>query len=97
MPEWYAWQGSDLYLNISLQPRARHDELCGIHADALKIRITAPPVDGKANAYLCAYLAAQCQVSKSAVSLVAGTSSRQKRVRIHLQEPILPEALARFC
>jgi uncharacterized protein (TIGR00251 family) len=97
MPDWYAWQGNDLILNITLQPRASKDEICGIHGATLKIRITAPPVDGKANTHLCAFVAKICQVSKSAVSLISGAGSRQKRLRIRLQNSTLPKALVRFC
>ena len=97
MPSWYTWQGTDLLLNVSIQPRARRDEICGVHGDSLKIRITAPPVDGKANAHLTAFLAKLCHVSKSAVSVTSGESYRHKRLRIQLQKPILPEAFAQFC
>lgn len=97
MPGWYDWQGNDLLLRVSIQPRARSDEIFGVHGDMLKIRITAPPVDGKANAHLIAFLAKQCQVSKSAVTVISGESARQKRLRIHLQKPILPTVLMQFC
>jgi uncharacterized protein (TIGR00251 family) len=97
MPTWYRWQDNHLLLNISLQPRARSDEICGVHGDALKIRITAPPVNGKANAHLIAFLAKQCGVSKSAITLISGESARHKRLRIRLQKPILPTVLVPFC
>lgn len=97
MPGWYAWQGNDLLLSVSIQPRARQDEICGVHGETLKIRITAPPVDGKANAHLTAFVAKLCGVSKSSVTLVSGESSRHKRLRIQLQKPILPEAFSQFC
>ena len=97
MSAWYAWQGNDLLLNVSIQPRARQDEISGVHGDSLKIRITAPPVDGRANAHLTAFLAGLCGVSKSAVIVTGGESSRHKRLRIRLQKPVLPEALAQFC
>jgi len=97
MPGWYVWQGNDLLLNVSIQPRARRSEICGIKGESLKIRICAPPVDGKANAQLIEFLARQCQISKSAVSVVSGSSSRHKRIKLSLQKPILPEVLATFC
>lgn len=97
MPGWYAWQGNDLLLNVNIQPRARQNEICGVHGEALKIRITAPPVDGKANAHLIAFLAKLCGVSKAAVTVISGESSRHKRLRIQLQKPVLPPALAQFC
>ena len=97
MSGWYVWQGADLLLSVSIQPRARQDEICGVHGETLKIRITAPPVDGKANAHLSAFLAKQCGVSKSSVTVMSGESSRHKRLRIQLSAPILPPVLARFC
>ncbi|MBI1423549.1 MAG: YggU family protein [Gammaproteobacteria bacterium] len=97
MATWYGWQGSNLLLNVNVQPRARQDEICGVQGDALKIRITAPPVDGKANAYLIAFVAEQCALNKSAVSVISGSSSRRKKLRLQLQKPNLPEVLRAFC
>jgi uncharacterized protein (TIGR00251 family) len=71
---WFRWDGDDLILECHLQPAAR--------SDRLKIRLTAPPVEGKANAYLMAFLAKAFGVSKSQVSLISGELNRQKRVRI---------------
>jgi uncharacterized protein (TIGR00251 family) len=85
MPEpstYYRWDGADLLLDCHLQPKASRDEFAGRHAERLKIRLTAPPVEGKANAQLLAFLAAAFAVSKSQVSLESGQQSRQKRVRI---------------
>ncbi len=88
----YRWDGEDLILDCHLQPKASRDEFAGLHGERLKIRLTAPPVDGKANAQLLAFLAAAFSVSKSQVSLESGQQSRQKRVRIR-QPRQLPEAL----
>jgi uncharacterized protein (TIGR00251 family) len=57
-------------------------EVAGLHGEALKIRLAAPPVDGKANACLIAFLANQLGVARSAVSLISGESSRAKRVYV---------------
>ena len=64
----------------------------GLHGERLKIRLTAPPVEGKANAYLMAFLAKAFGVSKSQVSLISGELNRQKRVRINAPKklPDLP-------
>ncbi|KAF1051613.1 MAG: hypothetical protein GAK43_02325 [Stenotrophomonas maltophilia] len=88
----YSWDGEDLLLECHLQPRASRDEFAGTHAERLKIRLTAPPVEGKANAYLLAFLGKAFGVPKSAVSLESGEQSRQKRVRIR-RPTRLPEAL----
>jgi len=81
-PAW-SWQNDNLILNIRLQPRASRDEIVATQADGrLKIRITAPPVDGKANDHLLRFLATQCNVSRSAVTLLSGHTGRNKRVSI---------------
>lgn len=81
-------------LTLHIQPGARKTELAGLHGEALKIRLAAPPVDGKANAALVAFLAKACGVSKSAVELVSGETSRSKRVRVSGVEPGVLERLA---
>jgi len=83
MSEWYRWQDQDLILACRLQPKASTDEFVGDHGEELKIRITAPPVDGKANAHLTRFLAKSFGVSKSQVKIEKGESSRSKRIRIH--------------
>jgi uncharacterized protein (TIGR00251 family) len=56
--------------------------LAGTHGERLKIKVTAPPVDGKANDHLIRYLAGLFEVPCSRIDLLAGHSSRSKRVRI---------------
>lgn len=69
-------------LALHIQPGAKKTGIAGLHGDALKIRLAAPPVDGKANAALIEFLAKTCGVPRSAVELVSGETSRSKRVRI---------------
>ena len=69
---------------IYLQPAAQANQIIGLHGDALKIRIACPPVDGKANLALCAFIATQLDCRKSAIHLVRGSISRQKTLRIQL-------------
>lgn len=76
------WDGNDLILRCRLQPGASTDELVGAHGDQLKIRITAPPVDGKANRHLTRFIAKSFAVSKSAVIMESGELSRSKILRI---------------
>ena len=64
-------------------------EVVGLHGEALKIRLAAPPADGKANACLIAFLADRLGVARSAIRLVAGDASRAKRVRISGVDPAL--------
>ncbi len=79
----YRWDGEDLILQLHIQPRAARDEWVGPHGDRLKIRLTAPPVEGKANAGLCQFLATIFRVPKTQISVLAGQTGRDKRVRIH--------------
>jgi len=67
---------------IRLQPRAKRSEVVGERAGAIVIRITAPPVDGKANAALCSFVAKAVGVPGSAVEVVRGQTSRDKIVRV---------------
>lgn len=92
MTDWYRWDGEDLILACHLQPKASRDEFAGLHGDRLKIRLTAPPVEGKANAHLMAFLAKAFGVPKSQVSLESGELNRQKRVRI-ARPQCLPEGV----
>lgn len=79
---WYQWNGQSLVLNLHIQPRATKNEIVGPHGERLKVRLTAPPVDGKANSCLLEFLADYCGVSKSAVTLLGGSTGRSKRVAI---------------
>jgi uncharacterized protein (TIGR00251 family) len=81
-------------LHVRLQPRARRDEVVGERAGAIVIRVTAPPVDGKANAALCAFVARAAGVPPSRVSVVRGQTSRDKVVRVEgAEEMALRRAL----
>lgn len=79
---WCAWQGSTLILNIKVKTRANRDEVAGVHANQLKVRITATPVDGKANRHLIRYLAREFGIRQNDVTLLAGLSCPQKRIAI---------------
>jgi uncharacterized protein (TIGR00251 family) len=69
-------------VRLHVQPRASRSELAGRHGDAIKVRLTAPPVDGAANEALLRFLASRLQVPRSAMSLVAGAAGRSKVVAI---------------
>ena len=79
------WRREDagaLVLSLHVQPGAARTEVAGTHGDALKVRLAAPPVDGKANAALLRFLAAAFGVPLRQVTLVRGETSRQKVVRV---------------
>ncbi len=67
---------------VRVQPRASRDEIAGEYQDGLKIRLTAPPVDDRANNALRKLLAARLKVPLAAVRIAAGERSRTKRVEI---------------
>ncbi|MCW8347825.1 DUF167 family protein YggU [Vibrio sp. ZSDZ65] len=77
-----AWDGCDLVLHVYIQPKASRDKLVGLHGNEFKIAITAPPVDGKANAHLIKYLAKVCKVAKSQVCIEKGELGRHKQIRV---------------
>lgn len=82
LPSFLSTQGKDCVVSVKLQPRASSNGICGILGDALKIKVTAPPVDSAANKLLIAYLAEILDISKGSVQIVRGQTSRNKTVRI---------------
>ena len=85
-----------LTLTLHIQPGAKKTEVAGEHGDALKIRLAAPPVDGKANAALLEFIADRLGVAKSAVTLKSGQASRRKVVEVggaSLNRVLRPEAV----
>ena len=77
-------RGADgaLLVRVHAQPGARKTELMGLHGAALKIRVCAPPVEGRANEALAEFLAERFGVSRRDVRLVSGVKSREKRFEI---------------
>ncbi len=67
---------------VAVVPRASRDEIVGEHGGALKVRITAPPVEGKANKHLVAFLAKALGVPKSRLDLAEGEASKRKVFRL---------------
>jgi uncharacterized protein (TIGR00251 family) len=82
LAKWYDWEGTTLLLRIQLQPRASRDKIIGPHGDYLKICITAPPLEGRANKHLIKFLANCFDVPQHQVTIEKGEQSRIKRVRI---------------
>ena len=83
-----------LRLRILLQPKASKDHIVGLHEDELKISITAPPVDGQANAHLLKYLSKLFKVPKSTIVLEKGELNRHKQVFIPAPKAIPNEIRA---
>lgn len=83
-------------LAVRLQPRASRNQVTGIWGDRLKIQLTAPPVEGAANAACQAFLAEIFGVSKSAIRLVGGEKSRDKLWEIAGEPARLAEIAERY-
>ena len=79
---WLREVSGGVYLNLKLQPRASQNAVQGLHGSALKIAVTAPPVDSAANLALIALLAGELNVSRSAIQIVRGVTSRRKTVYV---------------
>jgi hypothetical protein len=79
---WIVASKDGVVVTLHIQPGAKRSEIVGLHGDALKIRLAAPPVDGKANAALVEFLAKKVGAGRTAVEIVGGHTSRTKRVRI---------------
>jgi len=81
MPELFFKETSDgIAITVYIQPRSSKNSIAGIYGNALKIKLTAPPVEGAANKMCIEFLAKQLGVSKSSLSIVSGHSSRTKRI-----------------
>ena len=78
MPAWLRETGAVLSLSVHVQPGAKRSEFAGVHRDAIKVRLAAPAIDGRANAALVEFVAQQLGLAKSAVVLKRGQKSRCK-------------------
>ena len=74
--------GDDLVLELRIQPRASATGFAGRFGDRLRVRLNAPPVDGRANAALVEFLAEACGIARASVTIEHGLAGRDKRVRI---------------
>lgn len=79
---WLTEDSGGCTLSVKATPRASKTEVCGVENGCLRIRLQAPPVDGKANAVLCEFLAETLSIPKRRVTLAAGATARLKRIRI---------------
>ena len=75
--------GADLILDVRVQPRASRSEIAGLHGERLRIRLQAPPVDGKANAALVEFVASTFGIPRARVTIEHGLTGRDKRLRLH--------------
>ena len=78
----YLWREGTLVLHCHVQPGASKSEWHGIHGERLKVRVKAPPADGRANRELLRFVAAEFGVGTGQVALLAGASARAKTVAV---------------
>jgi uncharacterized protein (TIGR00251 family) len=74
--------GADVLLPVAVQPRASRNAVAGIHGHALKLLLTAPPVEGAANVACLRFLAGLLGISRARLSVMRGIKARQKLIRI---------------
>ncbi len=92
------WMAMGAGLEIRVQPRASGNDISALRAGKLRVRVTAPPVAGRANAAAIALLAQALDVPKSAIRLVKGASSRDKTLEIQsLSQQELNQRLNQLC
>ena len=94
MSEWYRRDGDILSLTLHVQPGAKRTEISGLHGEALKIRLAAPPIEGRANEALLRFIADTFGVPLRQVELKQGGQSRHK-VLLVTGSKLMPESLLR--
>lgn len=92
MAEWYRRTGEAITLTLHVQPGAKRSEISGLHGDALKLKLAAPPIEGRANEALLKFIAGLFGVPLRQVELKQGAQSRHKVVAI-TGSSVEPESL----
>ncbi len=92
MSAWHRTEGAAIILTLHVQPGAKRSEVSGLHGDALKIRLAAPPIEGRANEALLRFVAELFAVPLRNVELLRGAQSRHKMVKV-TGSAISPETL----
>ena len=78
----------EILLKVYLQPKSSKNEIVGPYRDGIKIKVTAPPAEGKANEALLRFLAKELQISASSIEIIKGHHSREKTLRILNANPL---------
>ncbi len=98
MSTWYEERDGGVVICVRVVPRASKDCIDGVlGGEALKVRIQAPPVEGKANAYLVKFLSKQWKIPRSSLEILSGETGRNKRIRIVNPPPELWRILESIC
>jgi uncharacterized protein (TIGR00251 family) len=72
----------DITLKVYLQPKSSKNEVVGPYRDGIKVKVTAPPIEGKANEALVRFLAKEFRISSSCIEIIRGLHSRKKTLKI---------------
>jgi len=91
-PSWYRRNGEIITLTLHVQPGAKRSEIVGLHGEALKIKLAAPPIEGRANEALLKFIADLFAVPLRKVELMQGGQSRHKVVAV-IGSKVEPEGL----
>lgn len=87
------FDNDDLILSLHIQPKASRDKIVGLHGENLKVAITAPPIDGKANSHLKKFFSKEFKVAKSKIIILKGELGRHKLVKITAPKKIPAEII----
>ena len=82
LPAWIEARSDDVVVALHVQPGARRTAIVGPHGERLKVAVSSPPAEGRANTALLEFLAERLAISKSCLRLLSGAGSREKRVAI---------------
>ena len=91
-PVWYHRHGEVITLTLHVQPGAKRSEIVGLHGEALKIKLAAPPIEGRANEALLKFISDVFSVPLRNTELMQGGQSRHKVVAVHGSK-VAPESL----
>ena len=75
--------GNDIIVKAKIVPGSSKNKIVGVYNDTIKIAVTAPPVEGKANKKCIAYLAKYFDVAKSKIEIISGQTSKNKLIKIY--------------
>ena len=78
----YKIRGNDIIVKVKIVPGSSKNKIVGVYNDALKITVTAPPVEGKANKKCIVYLAKYFDIAKSKIEIISGQTSKNKLIKI---------------
>ncbi len=81
--DYFKITGNDIIVKVKIVPGSSKNKIIGVYDDSLKITITAPPVEGKANKKCIAYLAKYFDVAKSKIEIISGQTSKNKLIKIY--------------